>query len=135
MQAAKSACMLRVSRARYLIQRDRTTCRSLQCTRAQNVVLIHATWEHLATRGLANSLFWLCWTLTQSDLQGAKCTKLTGTSILDLAKVANSAPYEHFVPRIADGSITRQLIPNVVYVDACDTQALNMCYLRNTYPQ
>lgn len=82
-----------------------------------------------------SSLFLLSWTLTQSDLQASTCTSFTGTSILDLAKIANDALYVSLVPRISNGNINRGVIPNVVYVDAYDANALNICYLLNTYLQ
>lgn len=58
-----------------------------------------------------NEVFLLSWTLTQTSVEAALCT----TSILDLANTANPALYNTLINSV---SPTRNIVPNILYVDA-----------------
>lgn len=57
-----------------------------------------------------NKVFLLSWTLTQTSVEAALCTK----SILDLANTANPALYNTLINSV---SPTRNIVPNILYVD------------------
>lgn len=57
-----------------------------------------------------NEVFLLSWTLTQTSVEAALCTK----SIIDLANTANPALYNTLINSV---SPTRNIVPNILYVD------------------
>jgi hypothetical protein len=68
----------------------------------------------------SGNLFLLSWTLTQDARDVAACAmnETSATSILDLAEQANASLQGHMESWIADGTLTRKTMPNLIYVDA-----------------
>ena len=71
-------------------------------------------------------IFLLSWTLTQNKAQAIACGAKVGESIRDLAQQANQALWPTIVTWKNNGTITSQVLPNIIYVDDMSGAATNV---------